>query len=157
AFATNSPLVFKPGDPRVSGAQLQPYDNAWLYTAKLPDGSVHVQGIWTDHFARTTMNGKSLWRRLQGMTYVTHVMASVSDVFDPTTCMPVTNEQHHPDESVLKRTFDGGHVTSERVDKPGAAPAKTHFDMPESFFDFYGGTYGLLLSCFPLTPGMTAI
>jgi hypothetical protein len=156
APAAADALTFKPGDPRVSGAHLQPYENAWVYSATLPDGSVHVQGIWTDHFSRIALNGKSLWRRIQGMTYVTQAASSVSDVFDPDTCMPVSNEQHHPDESVLKRTFEGAHVTTERVDRPGAAPTRTGFDLPEPVFDFFGGTYGILLSCLPLTTGLTA-
>jgi len=154
--AVDKPEIIRVGGPAVSGMHLQPYDNAWIYSATLPNGSVRVQGIWTDHFERYTANGKSMWRRLQGMTYVNHVASSVSDVFDPVTCAPVSNEQHHPDESVLKRTFDGVHVVSERIDKPGAESKKNSFDLSAPVFDFYGGTYGILLSCLPLKVGYSA-
>ena len=154
--AGNNPETIRVGESVVSGTHLQPYDNAWIYSATLPDGSVRVQGIWTDHFAHYTLNGKSMWRRLQGMTYVNHVMSSVSDVFDPDTCAPISNEQHHPDQSVLKRTFDGAHVVSERTEKTGAESKKNSFDLSEPVFDFYGGTYGILLSCLPLKVGYTA-
>jgi len=144
------------GDALVTGARLQPYDNAWIYSATLPDGSVRVQGIWTDHFQRYLVNGKSLWKRLQGMTYANHLMSSVSNVFDPDSCAPVSNEQHHPDESVLKRTFDGVHVVSERIDRPGAESRKNSFNLSQPVFDFYGGSYGILLSCLPLRVGYVA-
>jgi hypothetical protein len=68
----------------------------------------------------------------------------------------VANEQHHPDESILKRTFDGVHVTTERLARSDAPVATANVDMPEPVYDFFGGTYGLLLSCFPLKVGMTA-
>jgi hypothetical protein len=154
--AVDEPKIIHVGDAAVSGARLQPYDNAWIYSATLPDGSVRAQGIWTDHFTRYSVQGKSMWRRLQGMTYTNHVMSSVSNVFDPDSCAPVSNEQHHPDESVLKRTFAGAHVASERIDKSGAESRKNAFDLSLPVFDFYGGTYGILLSCFPLEVGYTA-
>ena len=154
--AVEKPQTIHVGDAVVSGAHLQPYDNAWIYSATLPDGSVRVQGIWTDHFQRYSVNGRSMWRRLQGMTYSNHVMSSVSNVFDPDSCAPVSNEQHHPDESVLKRTFGGVHVLSERIDKSGAESRKNSFDLSEPVFDFYGGTYGILLSCLPLKVGYAA-
>ena len=154
--AAEKPEMVHVGDATVSGAHLQPYDNAWIYSATLADGTVRVQGIWTDHFVRYPVNGKSMWRRLQGMTYVTHLMSSVSDVFDPDSCAPISNEQHHPDGSILKRTFDGAHVVSERIDKPGADSRKNSFDLPQPVFDFYGGTYGILLSCLPLKVGYAA-
>ena len=154
--AVEKPQVIHVGEAVVSGAHLQPYDNAWTFSATLPDGSVRVQGIWTDHFEHYSVNGKSVWKRLQGMTYSNHLMSSVSNVFDPGTCAPVSNEQHHPDESVLKRTFDGVHVVSERIDKPGAESRKNSFDLSQPVFDFYGGSYGILLACLPLKVGYVA-
>ncbi len=143
------------GDGTADGTKLQPYDNAWIYSAQKPDGTRAVQGIWTDHFYKTTVDGKLVWRRLQGMTYVNHSMSSVSDTFDPTTCSPLANDQYHPDGTILKRRFDGRHVTTERLARAGAAPVKTEFDLASPVFDFFGGTYGLLLSCFPLRVGYT--
>ena len=45
AIANTEPEIFKAGDPRVSGLNIKPYNNAWIYSATLPDASEHVQGL----------------------------------------------------------------------------------------------------------------
>src|SRR5258706_11451666 len=87
--ANAAPKAIGVGDGTADGTKLQPYDNAWIYSATKPDGTKAVQGIWTDHFAKVTIDGKLVWRRLQGMTYVNHLMSSVSNTFDPATCAPI--------------------------------------------------------------------
>lgn len=153
AAVAAAPRQIAVGDGTADGTHLQPYENAWVYSARKPGGTEHAQGIWSDHFAKTTVNGKSVWRRLQGMTYVNHLTSSVSDTFDPITCQALSNEQHHPDGTILKRTFDGAHVTTERLANVSATGKTTKFDLPAPVFDFYGGGYGIILSCLPLKVG----
>jgi hypothetical protein len=156
-IAADAPAKIAVMDGTADGRRLQPYGNAWIYSATKPGGQSAVQGIWTDHFSAVTVDGKAAWRRLQGMTYVNHVMSSVSNSFDAITCAPISNEQYHPDGSILKRKFSGRHVTTERIANAGAGPVKTEIDLPQPVFDFYGGTYGLLLSCLPLKVGYSGV
>jgi hypothetical protein len=84
---TTSPIAV--GDPRVSGARLKPYDNAWLWKVQFPGGKVKVQGIWSDHLDLTTENGKQVFRRVQGMSYVTGKNTIGVNLFDPASCAPL--------------------------------------------------------------------
>jgi len=148
--------IVKVGDGLANGMRLQPYENAWLYTARFADGHVKTQGIWSDHVERTTIDGREALKRVQGMTYVNALTSSGVTVMDAKTCAPISSEQHRPDGLVIKRKFRGAHVATERIEKPGAMPQQNSVDLPVPVFDFYGGAYGFLLSCFPLKVGYTA-
>lgn len=154
ALAAAAPVPV--GSSQVSGATLRPYENAWLYTARFPDGRVKTQGIWSDHVERATVNGREALKRVQGMTYVNALTSSGVTVMDAKTCAPITTEQHRPDGLVIKRSFKGAHVVTERIDHPGESTKQTAVDLSSPVFDYYGGAYGFLLSCFPLEVGYSA-
>lgn len=156
AAQPDQPRSLKVGDGSADGSRLTPYENAWLYTARFSDGRVKTQGIWSDHVERTTIDGREVLKRVQGMTYVNALTSSGITVMDAKTCAPISTEQHRPDGLVIKRTFDGAHVVTERK-SPDASPAKqAAVDLPTPVFDYYGGAYGFLLSCFPLRIGYAA-
>jgi hypothetical protein len=154
--AVAAPQQIAVGDPRVSGIRLKPYENAWLYTARFPDGHVKTQGIWSDHVELIAVEGRQALKRVQGMTYVNALSSSGITVMDAKTCAPISTEQHRPDGLLIKRVFNGGHVVTERTNHPGDAAKQTVVDLPSPVFDYYGGAYGFLISCFPLKVGYSA-
>src|SRR5262245_19348123 len=92
-----SPAPIAVGAAAVDGAVLQPYDNVWRYTVRLADGTVKVQGLWTDHLERIEVDGRSVFRRVQGMTYVNGLSSANLNVFDPKTVAPISSLLHAPD------------------------------------------------------------
>ncbi len=153
AVAARQPIGV--GAPEVNGARLKPYNNAWLLKVILPDGKTRDQGVWSDHLETATIDGRPALRRVQGMTYVNGLNQSVVNTFDPATCGPLVTEGHDKNGQVLRHTFAGKHVSSEWPPDKDKRATKTSFDAAEPLFDFYGGMYGLLLSCFPLKVGYT--
>ena len=153
AAAAAQPITV--GAPEVSGATLHPYNNAWLFRAIFPDGKTRDQGVWSDHLEATTVNGRAVLKRVQGMTYVNGVSQSIVNTFDPATCGPLVTEGRDRNGQVLRRTFEGKHVSSEWPPDKDKPASKTAFNAEQPMFDFYGGMYGILLSCFPLKVGYT--
>ena len=164
AVAASAPHAIHVGDGTADGLRLRPYNNAWLFSASFPDRPTRVQGIWSDHLEAVEVGGRSVLKRVQGMTYINGISQSVVNVFDPSTCAPISSEAHRPNGQVIRRQFNGTQVTSEWPaesagvpNAPAAAsaagtsgnPSRTvAFETPEPAFDFFGGMYGLLLSCF---------
>jgi len=152
-----SPPSVPVGDSAVDGSFLKPYDNVWRFSVEtVAEGVDHFQGLWTDHLQAVQKDGKSLFQRAQGMTYVDGRTTSVVNVFDPKTLAPVSSESRNPDGSFLHRDFKGAHVEYRRVASPGAKEETGAFDLPSPVFDFAGGMYGLLLAGFPLKEGYSA-
>jgi len=145
------------GDGAISGRRLTPYANAWMFSVRRPDGQQIDQGIWTDVLRRREMGGRSLWERVQGMTYNNGLMSSTINRFDPDTLAPVTAEQHTPDGRVVRRSFAGRHVSSRITPSPGAPEQVHEADMPVPVYDFNGGMYGMLLAAQPLRLGYRGV
>src|SRR4051794_1663218 len=74
------------------GTFLQPYTNVWRYTVRLPDGSTHDQGLWTDQLLKIKRDGKDVLLRVQGTVLVNGNTASVVNVFDPTSMLPLSDQ-----------------------------------------------------------------
>jgi len=151
-----STAVLQPGNPAVSCRGLAPYEHAWSWRTVMPDGSIRPQGIWSDHLDATiTADGRPIWRRVQGMTYLNG--ASRTDVltFDRNTCAPITSEQHRLNGVVLKHRFTDGQVAAERTEPP-AATRSTKAAMQTTPFDFLNGEDGPLLAVLPLRVGYRA-
>ena len=143
------------GDGTIDGSFLQPYNNAWMYSVKLPNGQTSPQGIWSDHLQWTTVDGKQVMLRVQGTTFVNGVSNTIRNVFDPKTMAPITSETHGIDGSIFRRTFAGAHVVTETLAGPKDPAVKTEADLPTAVYDFNGGLYGLLLATLPLKTGLT--
>jgi hypothetical protein len=143
------------GDGTLDGSLLQPYNNAWFYTAKSADGKLHPQGIWTDHLQWTTVNGKQALMRLQGITFLNGLSASTINVFDPKTLAPIRTEKHNIDGTVFRRTFDGAHIASVTLKNPKDNTPPKAGDLPQPVYDFNGGLYGLLLAALPMKAGFS--
>ena len=141
------------GDGAISGRRLTPYTNAWMFSVRRPDGSRVDQGIWSDVLRRRDLGGRSVFERVQGMTYGNGLMSSTINRFDPETLAPVTGEQHTPDGRVVKRSFAGRHVSSRITPAPGAPEQLHEADLPVPVYDFNGGMYGMLLAAQPLRLG----
>lgn len=150
ALAAPTPIAV--GDPRISCASLKPYENAWLWTITTPDGKAHAQGIWSDRLDLTVEDGRTLFRHVGGISYVAGKSHVAVNLFDPTTCAPVRFLRDGVDHVVVKRTFSGGHVVTEKT-APGAQPETTSFDISPPAFDFFGGQDALLLTALHLKVG----
>lgn len=142
------------GDGTLNGSFLKPYDNAWIYTAKLSDGTIHPQGIWTDHMQRSVVDGKSVMLRVQGTTFINGSANTIINTFDPRTLAPIKSETHGVDGTIFRRTFDGARVTSVTLAAVGDKKEGTTVDLPEAVYDFNGGMYGILLASLPLRKGL---
>jgi hypothetical protein len=142
-----------PVAPVPDASILAPYNNAWLYSARLPSGETRPQGIWSDHLQFRDIEGRRALLRVQGMTYGTGASSSVLNAFDPQTMEPILSQTRGPDGKSIRRTFANGIVHSVNMASPCAAEVSADFPLSGVLYDFYGGMYGLLLATFPLHEG----
>jgi hypothetical protein len=142
------------GDGTLDGSFLKPYDNAWIYVAKLSDGTIRPQGIWTDHMQWSTVEGKRVMLRVQGTTFINGSANTILNTFDPRTLAPIKSETHGVDGTIFRRTFDGTRVTSVTLNGVGDKNEAAAADLPEAVYDFNGGMYGILLASLPLRAGL---
>ena len=156
-FAADAPqhATVHVGDGTLDGSFLQPYNNAWFYTAKLPDGQVRPEGIWTDHMQWATVDGRQVLMRLQAITFLNGLSSSTINVFDPKTLAPISTEKHNIDGTVFKRTFNGSHVTSVTLKSPSDTATPNAAELSEPVYDFNGGLYGILLAALPMKAGFS--
>jgi len=153
--ASPQPLNVRVGDGTLDGSFLQPYNNAWFYTAKLADGQVRPEGIWTDHMQRANAGGKEVLIRVQGITFLNGLSSSTINVFDPKTLAPISMEKHNLDGTIFKRTFNGSHVTSVTLKSPSDTSVPSTVELSEPVYDFNGGLYGILLAALPMKVGLS--
>jgi hypothetical protein len=145
------PLGIAPGSAELK-CVIAPYDNAWLWTVAFPDGTSNVQGIWSDHVDRPTVDGKPVIRRVQGMSYVKGKTMQLISIIDPKSCAPLSTERHAIDGSVYTRVFSVSNITTDRTTANGDHQATTiAADTP--VFSFNDGEDALLLASLPLRPG----
>jgi len=142
------------GDGTLDGSFLKPYDNDWIYVAKGADGTVHPQGIWSDHMQWSVADGKRVMLRVQGTTFVNGSANTIVNMFDPHTLAPIKSETHGIDGTIFRRIFDGAHVTSVTLAGPGDKKEPVAADLPQAVYDFNGGMYGILLASLPLRKGL---
>ena len=143
------------GDGTVSGARLQPYENAWLMSVHFRDGRILDQGIWSDLLRlRDVDGGSKVYVRIQGMTYQKGLTSVTVNVFDPVSLAPISSEQHGPDGRVVKRMFNGAHVET-HVTPPGGSERVSQAELPMPVYDFNGGMYGVLFAAQKLKTGAT--
>ena len=132
-----------------------PYDNAWLWTVAFPDGTTNVQGIWSDHVDQSSVAGKNVIRRVQGMSYVKGKTMQLISIINPQTCAPLSTERHTIDGSVYLREFTESAITTQRTTANGDHKVTTTTaDTP--VFAFNDGEDALLLASLPLRPGYEA-
>jgi len=153
--ARTEPRTIQMGDGTISGTQLTPYTNAWMFSF-VKDGKKHDQGIWSDVLRYRDVEGKHLLERVQGMTYSNGLTSVTINRFDPATLAPVYSEQHTPDGKLVKRSFEGSHVELHFTKAPGASEEVTKTDLPAAVYDFNGGMYGTLIAAQPLSVGYSA-
>ncbi|WP_156029791.1 DUF3108 domain-containing protein [Sphingomonas sp. URHD0057] len=142
------------GDGTLDGSFLEPYNNAWMYNAKTADGTLHPQGIWTDHMQWSVLDGKRVMLRVQGTTFLNGSANTIVNFFEPRTLAPIKSETHGVDGTVFRRTFDGAHVTSVTLAGAGDKNDPDAADLPQAVYDFNGGMYGILLASLPLRKGL---
>lgn len=150
-----APKQVVPGSALVDGSNLKAYDNVWRYTIHRADGTIRPQALWTDHLQKVHRGNRDLLYRVQGVVYVNGAITSQVNVFDPASLSPVSDQTRAPNGDVLKRKFHGKHVISIRTTAGKIGEKRTEIDLKQAPFDFFGGMYGLLISCLPMKPGAT--
>jgi hypothetical protein len=152
--AVQSATTVHVGDGTLDGSFLVPYNNAWFYSVRFSDGRELPEGIWSDHLQWTTVNGRRVMLRVQGVTFISGASNVIMNVFSPETLAPISSETHNVDGSVFKRTFDGAHITSVSLagSKDTKPPAVSV--LPHPVYDFNGGMYGILMASLPLREGL---
>jgi hypothetical protein len=150
------PARVEMGDPAVEGSFLRPYTNQWTFTIQKPGQDAVEAGTWTDLLEMTYFEGRPALKRTQVANYKKNNLKLIFvNIFDPKTMEPLqsdyersdTGEMRHLDfrhEAVTYRRFSG---------EAGAAPEEKTATLARRVFDFYDGTYGLLVTAFPLRAG----
>ncbi|MBS1717799.1 MAG: hypothetical protein JSS72_08715 [Armatimonadetes bacterium] len=145
-----------PGSPQIDATVLKPYFNVWAYSAKLATGEQRTMGLWSDRLMEDIVDGRKCWKRVQGMTYYKGKSSLNLNVFDQTTLEPVSSYLVGPDGMTLEREFVKNGVKS-TLTRPGEKPKLTQATYDGPAFDFWGGTYGLILATLPLKIGDSGV
>lgn len=156
-FASDEKQIIPP-DPSVSGSFLKPYQNQWNFGFTTPDHKTTNVGTWTDHLEFIKSKERTLMKRVQIAKYDSkNVEVRTENVFDPATMLPVSTDWRVDKDNFNHREFNVKTVQGEILRTPPGGPSKhfnVTFDVP--IYDFHGGMYGLLLTCFPLKEGFRA-
>jgi hypothetical protein len=156
AASTGEPARVEVGDPSVAGSFLQPYTNQWTFTIQKPGQEPAEAGVWTDALETTTFEGRPALKRTQVANYTQkHFKLVFVNIFDPKTMEPLQADYERTDTGE-KRHLDFHHETVTYRRTPGAAgaaPEEKTANLARPVFDFYDGTYGLLVAAFPLRAG----
>ena len=147
-------LTINVGDGAIDGSHLEPYENAWLVSVHFKDGRIDDRGVWSDLLRFRDVDGRKVFVRTQGVTFVKGRSAVNVNTFDPATLAPISAEIHPVDGKVLKRSFAGTHIET-HVTPPGGPEQVTKVDLPTPVFDFNGGMYGMLFAAQKLKVGAT--
>jgi hypothetical protein len=138
------------------GSFLEPYTNLWNVTVVVAkDGRRVDAGTWSDEGKFITWKGQPAFRRVQVFSIKrTGGKTTTTNVFDAKTMRPLAREFSTSAGDDTQLLINGTDV--EVIDGIGpnrAAPKHTHLTIAQPFYDFSGGTYGLLLAGLPLTDG----
>jgi hypothetical protein len=154
AGPSGPPMQLKVGD--LDASRLKPYVSLWRVVEVAADGSSKVTQRSFDQLARAKVDGRPVWRQYQ---YEMPAGGSFDAFSDLRTFAPL---------SALERAADGGYRDLRY------SAAKVHLECRSSrcppdlrdgavhsrdiatdvaAFDYWGGTYGLLLALVPLQPG----
>ena len=141
------------GGTGVDGSQLKPYKNAWKVMYAFPGKPSFLVGVWTDELAEVEVGGRRLLKRTQTADYAKyHIMTTYTNVFDPKTMAPVSQDFRRSDTGEwAHREFEGSVVKYRRGES--ADPARTttgEIKLERPVFDYNGGMYGVLLTALPL-------
>jgi hypothetical protein len=150
----------KVGDASFDGSLLKPYKNAWKVVYAFPGKPPFLVGTWTDELAEVETGGRRLLKRTQTADYAKyHIVTTYTNVFDPKTMAPVSQDFRRSDTGEwAHREFDGPVVKYSRGES--ADPAKTlsgQLKLDQAVFDYNGGMYGVLLAALPLREGYKAV
>jgi hypothetical protein len=137
----------------VSGARFEPYTNLWNWAFVGADGTVKPQGTWSERLEIESAGGRRVGRRTQEQRLPDGRKVVTINVFDLETLAPLERDWRVFDGRYNHLQFRGREVEQHMIRTPGGEEETARFVVPEEFFDFNGGMYGLLLRAFPLREG----
>ena len=146
AEPAESPWV-RPGDGAVTGTRLEPYESAWTYIRRAPDGELTFQGRWTD---RLTVEGAGAERVLTRRQEIQDpgVERVLINRFRARDMRPLSFELQSAEGQTMTRVeFEDKalRVFAAGQEDPQVVP------LAEPVFDWF--LYGLLVAAFPLDEG----
>lgn len=157
--------TLRPGDPRVDARHIVPHTNHWSITYQTPDGHVVPGGpsrvaSWFDTVTIDKLDGRAALHRRQVLRVASGAVMEIIDTWiDRRTFAPIETRSYYPAQRTESlRRYAGVHVTG--FDPDSTAPnGRKLVDtvLAEPVFDFFGGSYDLLLSAFPLRAGFRAV
>jgi len=153
------PAKIKLADPRMDGSFLKPYKNAWKVVYAFPGKEPFLVGTWTDELAEVELDGRRVFKRTQTADYAKyHILTTYTNVFDPKTMAPISQEFHRSDTGEwAHRDFKGPLVKYRRGESADPSGTRTgELRLDEAIFDYNGGMYGVLLAALPLREGYRA-
>jgi hypothetical protein len=157
AVRTAAPHTMRLGDREIDGRHLRPAKNAWSFTIRKPGGVTPKGGKWTDALEWTTLGGRRAMRRTQVASYASGLRLTFENVFDPETMAPFAADWSRNDTGESRHVEFRGVTVIYRHSEASGKPAKTtSVTLPTPPFDFYLGTYGLLLDGMPFRRGYEA-
>jgi len=164
ATATEGVPFIHVGDHSVTAKNLKPFTNYFKLHLVAPDGTVTEKGDWSDRLEEVSIDGKKVWKRTQVATPPKGSPQTFVNVFDESTASPISSEFSTKRGVFYRRQFKGATIERESLlleKMPAVWPTVVprgqadHMEtkLQEPVFDFAGGMFGILLSCFPLKEG----
>lgn len=116
-------IVVRPGDELVDLRRIVPHRATWRVTRLDPDGSGTVQGLWTETWARSSMDGRSafFFRQLFVDT-AGALLWSSETVFDAERLGTIHSTQHVPGGAHVTYRHSGDTVSGTLRPSPNAEP-----------------------------------
>lgn len=154
AVPSSAPVPIRIGD--LDASRLKPYISTWRVVEVAPDGNRRVTQSSFDQLAKVTINGTRAWRQHQ---YEVPAGGSFDGHSDFTTFAPIDSLERAADGGYRRLRYEREVVHLEcRASRcpPDLRDGAVHRrDIPTATgtFDYWGGTYGLLLALVPLKVG----
>jgi hypothetical protein len=106
-------IVVLPGDARLDASRLVPHRATWRVTIHDADGSITVQGLWTDTWVRSEEDGRPVMAfRTLFVDTLGKVLVDNETVFDATSFRALRSTQRLPPSGTrLSYRFDGDTVS----------------------------------------------
>jgi hypothetical protein len=152
-----TPIQLKVGD--LDAGRLKPYVSAWRVIDISPGGTRKESQRSFDQLALEDLNGRRIWRQHQYDLAAGQPAGSFDGRSDARTFAPIDALERGPEGAYRSLRYEPSTVHLEcRGSRcpPDIRDGEVHrrdLPTPAPTFDYWGGTYGLLLALVPLKPG----
>lgn len=156
-------IRFSVGSPQISGAFMLPYQSQWREWEIAADGTRRETARYSDELRFETLDGREVIRNVQHRIGGTDGLVIL---LDRKTLMPLWTEDRDDKDGSFVRTVyhkDRVEMTCAGSECPRVFQSSSAADtvrkttpISEPVFDFFAGSFGLLLAALPLSDGLVA-